>query len=47
MHRVLIARGAELRHLHAIRIVAPVLLGDVVAVLAVLARHGDLRTYVC
>jgi hypothetical protein len=40
---VLVAVGAELRHLKTIRIVAPVLLGDVVAVLAVLAGHGDLR----
>ena len=46
VHRVLVALGAELLHLEAIGIVAPILLGDVVALLAVLARHGDLRPYV-
>lgn len=43
---VLVAAGAELLHLEAIGIITPILLGDVVAFLAVLARHGDLRTNV-
>jgi hypothetical protein len=46
MHCVLIALGAELAHLQTIRIVAPVLLGDVVALLAILAGQGDLRSNV-
>gem|GEM_PF-2456069 len=46
MHGVLIALGAELLRLKAIWIVAAILLGDVVAILAFFARHGDLRSYV-
>lgn len=46
VHGVLVALGAELLHLEAIGVVAPILLGDVVALLAVFARHGDLRPYV-
>ena len=42
MHGVLVAVHAVLLHFQAIRIVTTVLLGDVVAVLAVLARQGDL-----
>jgi hypothetical protein len=34
---------AELLHLKTVRVVAPVLLGDVVAVLALLASQRDLR----
>src|SRR4051794_37181325 len=41
---VLAAVRTELLQLHAIRVVAPVLLGDVVAVLALVARQRDLRT---
>src|SRR5215469_11962808 len=41
---VLAAVGAELLQLDAVGIVATVLLGDVVAVPAVHARHGDLGT---
>src|SRR5689334_22574586 len=37
---------AELLQLDAVRVVAPVLLGDVVAVLAHLARERDLRSHV-
>ena len=37
---------AELLHLQAVRVVAPVLLGDVVAVLAVFARQRDLGSHV-
>src|SRR4051794_36367662 len=36
------AERAELLQLHAVRVVAPVLLGDVVAVLALHAGQGDL-----
>src|SRR5690606_34411151 len=43
---VLAAVGAVLLELDPVRVVAPVLLGDVVAVLAVRARHGDLWTNV-
>src|SRR5690606_40280991 len=43
---LLAAGGAELRQLETIRRVAPVLLGDVVARLAVDTRHGDLGTHV-
>jgi hypothetical protein len=42
-----LAVRAELLDLQAIRIVAPVLLGDVVAVLALFARQRDLRANVC
>ena len=41
------AVGAELLQLQAIGVVAPILLGDVVAVLAHLARQGDLRPHIC
>src|SRR5215475_9267197 len=37
------AVGAELLQLQPVRVVAPVLPGDVVTVLALLAGHGDLR----
>ena len=47
VNRVLVAVRAELLSLEAIGVVAAVLLGDVVAMLAVLARHGDLGTDVC
>jgi hypothetical protein len=40
------ATGAELGELQPVRVVAAVLLGDVVAVLAVHARHRDLGTNV-
>src|SRR5438270_5416149 len=43
---VLAAVRAELLQVHPIRVVAAVLLGDVVAVLAHLTRQGDLRSYV-
>ena len=43
---MLVAVGAVLLGLKAIRIVAAVLLGDVVALFAVDAGHGDLRTNV-
>ncbi len=46
MQRVRVATRAELLHLEAIGIVSPILLGDVVALLAVFARHGDFRTNV-
>src|SRR3954452_11645439 len=42
VHRVRPAAWAELLQLHAVRIVAPVLLGDVVAFLALGAGQGDL-----
>lgn len=41
---VLAARGAELRQLDAVGVVAPILLRDVVAVLALRARKSDLGT---
>src|SRR4051812_44531072 len=41
--RVLAAVGAELLQLEPVGVVAPVLLRDVVAVLALLARQRDLR----
>src|SRR4051794_33378175 len=40
---VLVAPAAVLLQLHAVRVVAAVLLGDVVAPLALGAREGDLR----
>src|SRR4051794_32208815 len=43
---VLAAGGAELGELEPVRVVAPVLLRDVVAVLAHRARHRDLRSNV-
>ena len=43
---MLAAVGAELLQLQPVGIVAAVLLGDVVAVLAHLARQGDLGPYV-
>src|SRR3954463_5507118 len=43
---VLAAGGAELGELEPVGVVAPVLLGDVVAVLAHRARHRDLRSHV-
>ncbi len=46
VRRVLAASRAELIHLEPVGIIPPVLLGDVVAVLALFARHGDLRTNV-
>src|SRR5258705_3535572 len=46
VRRVLAAVRAELGQLDAVGVVAPVLLGDVVPVLAHRARHGDLRTNV-
>lgn len=46
MRGVLVAARAELRHLHAIRIVTAVLLGDVVALLALGAGERDLRANV-
>ena len=42
VHRVLIALGAMLLNLQAIGIVASILAGDVVAVLAVFASQSDL-----
>ena len=44
--RVVVAVGAVLLQVQAIRVVTPVLLGDVVAVLAHRARHRDLRSNV-
>src|SRR5438874_13557258 len=41
---VLAAAGTELLHLQAVRVVAAVLLRDVVALLAVHTRHRDLGT---
>src|SRR5438445_30318 len=43
---VLATIRAELLQVEPVRVVAPVLLGDVVAVLAYLTRQGDLRSYV-
>src|SRR5690349_6867859 len=43
---VLAAGGAELGELEPVGVVAPVLLRDVVAVLAHRARHRDLRSHV-
>ncbi len=42
MQRVGLALDAELLHLEAIGVIAPILLGDVVAVFAFLACQGDL-----
>src|SRR3712207_5223243 len=42
--RVLAVLRAELLQLEPVRVVAPVLAGDVVAALALLAGQGDLRT---
>lgn len=42
MERACFATWAELLHFKTVWIVTTVLLGDVVAVLAVLARQGDL-----
>ena len=42
MQRGLAALGAELLHLETIGVITPILLGDVVAVFAVLARQSDL-----
>jgi hypothetical protein len=44
--RVAVAIGAELLEVQAIRVVTPVLLGDVVAVFTHRARHRDLRSNV-
>src|SRR3954470_18508383 len=41
---VLLVLGAVLHQLEPVGVVAPVLAGDVVAVLALLAGQGDLRT---
>jgi hypothetical protein len=41
---VRVAAGAVLLHLKTIRVVTPVLLGDVVPLLALHARQRDLRT---
>src|SRR5690606_22291506 len=46
VHRVGAATRAELLHLQAVGVVPTVLLGDVVAFLAVDARNRDLRTNV-
>ncbi len=46
MGGVLAALAAELAQLHPVRVVAPVLLRDVVAVLTFDARHGDLGAHV-
>ncbi len=46
MGRVGAAVAAELAQLHAVRVVTPVLAGDVVAVLALLTGHCDLGSYV-
>src|SRR4029079_9860437 len=46
VRRVLAAARAELRQLHAVGVVAPVLLGDVVALLAHRAGERDLRANV-
>jgi hypothetical protein len=46
MRLVLTAVGAELLQLQSVRVVPAVFLGDVVAVLAHLARQGDFRPYV-
>ena len=42
MYSVCTAVRAELLHLQSIRVIAPVLLGDVVAMLTLLAGQGDL-----
>src|SRR5688572_26721562 len=44
VQRVLLVLGAVLHQLEPVGVVAPVLAGDVVAVLALLAGQGDLRT---
>src|SRR4051812_50131171 len=44
VQRVLAVLGAVLHQLEPVGVVAPVLAGDVVAVLALLAGQGDLRT---
>src|SRR4051794_26061286 len=46
VHGVLAVLRAVLLQLEPVGVVAPVLAGDVVAVLALLAGQGDLRTYV-
>src|ERR1700709_1723005 len=46
VHRVLVVVRAELLDLQAVRVVAPVLPGDVVAALALLAGQRDLRAEV-
>src|SRR5215211_647502 len=46
VRRVLVAVRAVLLELQAVRVVPPVLLRDVVTVLALHASHGDLRTNV-
>ena len=46
MGRVRTTAGAELLQLEAIRVIPPVLLGDVVALLALRARQRDLRPYI-
>src|SRR6478672_322080 len=47
VHGVLSVSRAELLHLQAVGVVPTVLLGDVVALLALHARHGDLGADVC
>ena len=47
MGLVLAAVGAELLQLQPVGVVAAVLLGDVVAVLAHLAGQGDLGPHIC
>src|SRR5919206_2801750 len=44
VQRVLLVLGAVLHQLEPVGVVPPVLAGDVVTVLALLARQGDLRT---
>ena len=46
MKRRQLATWTELLKLHTVWIVATVLLGDVVALFAINAGHGDLWTYV-
>lgn len=46
MRSVLMATRAELRKLHTIRVIATILLGDVVALLALGAGERDLRANV-
>ena len=46
MHGVLIAFGAELLGLKTIGVIAAVLLGYVITIFAIFARHGDLWSYV-
>jgi len=41
-----LATWTKLLKFHAIWIVAAILLGDVVALFAINAGHGDLRTYI-